>query len=699
MVTARLYKQSGFNLLNIPDSEATLEASAAHIDVPAMDILQVMHNTHITIRAKESQVSDADFMKLIKVDDTAAHPTMTAFYAINSYTMTSGDVIDLEVSMEPILTAGGFSNFADYIEGTVTRHHLHKITPIIPPSPPSGLLNVKVYEYMVNSSVEDDPYLVPSYPAKLKFRQLVFQCQDIDTGQGIMDAHFPYALIVFSTLPTDVAANFKYDIGDPTSGDGLTAEISNYDGSFTTLELGIGSIFNDTVYTTQDSQSAYFNTPSSYVNYMDIITSTNELKTFKKRLSELAANNLTGIITKCYYVPMKWFSVTGNMQNATWSQVIAQFNEANFRSVQKHYAEVPVILDHAYPQTHGFSGNVKAKVIDAYEHGKCSMQPLMGKNFQLTMIASKTGDTKTFNPEELIQPDGTILFKGVPDPRPNGGVKFAVKRYGADDNEGTYLHRGAFTDIIEGGGWTPESIDSVGRTGYNVNRQLFNAQQQAKDTSTEIQLQSGVEPESSGNPFGAIEGFVRRYQDVYSAGGGFFNSVAAGLSGDAFTSAYSNGNPGDIGRGVRAGNERAITAANRQVEKASELAQFGAANSPQPVAVGSPATDDLDILSYSLILMQRVPDERDIDKFIKIQSRFGVRHTTLFDKDFIDNHMYFNYIEMTGANVYQIGTGSSSSILNSKMLRQAVADALNTGVRIWHVKPNTSDANPYKEGN
>lgn len=696
MVTARLYKQSGFNLLNIPDSEATLEASAGHIDVPAMDILQVMHNTHITIRAKESQVSDADFMKLTKVDDTAAHPTMTAFYAINSYAMTSGDVVDLNVSMEPILTAGGFDNFADYIEGTVTRHHLHKITPIIPPAPPSGITNVKLYEYMVNSSIEDDPYLVPSYPAKMKFRQLVFQVPDFESSVGgVTEAHFPYALVVFSTLPTDVAANFKYDIGDPTSGDGLTAEISNYDGTIMPLELGIGSIFNDTVYTTQDSQSGYFNTPSSYVNYMDLITSVNELKTFKRRLSALAANNLTGIVTKCYYVPMKWFS--HGMKHATWSQIIGGFNEGEFRSVHKYFDRVPVIIDHPYPQDHGHSGDVKNWVIYEYEHGKCSMQPLMGKNFQLTVIASKTGDTKTFNPEEVIQPDGTMLFKGVPDPRPNGGVKFAVKRYGADDIEGNKY--GTFTDIIEGGGWTSESIDSVGRTGYNVNRQLFNAQQQAKDTSTEIQLQSGVRPESSGSPFAAIEGFFRRYEDVYSSGGGFFNSIAAGLSGDAFTSPYSNDNPGNIGRGVTAGNERAITAANRQVEKASELAQFGAANAPQPVAVGSPATDELDILSYSLILMQRVPDERDIRKFIKIQSRFGVRHTTLFDKDFIDNHKNFNYIEMTGANVYQIGTGSSSSVLNSKMLRQAVADALNTGIRIWHRKPNTSDVNPYKEDN
>lgn len=688
MVTARLYKQSGFNLLNIPDSEATLEASAGYIDVPAMDILQVMHNTHITIRAKESQVSDADFMKLTKVDDTIAHPTMTAFYAINSYTMTSGDVVDLNVSMEPILTAGGFDNFADYIEGTVTRHHLHKYTPT-PDQPGQTLTNdQKIYKCMQQTGMESDPYLVPSFPAKMKFVEHLFWPGYARGAGGWDEAKFPYALVVFSSIPVDSGANFKYDIGDPTSGDGLIAEISNYDGTIPIVEMSLKSIYDDGYYSTYDHEGAYWNSPSSYTDYLTLIENIADMKRFKGNLARLAANNLTGIITQCYYVPMLWFSYGGGGENP-WLPIIGGFTDATFRSPQNHFSGSPI-----YTNT-----DIKNKMLTGFSAGKCSMQPLMGDNNQITFIATKTGDTKSFKPEDIIQPKGEVLAKGTPDPRPNGGIKFAIKQYGADDYDYGSAPRGHFSNIIEGGSWTKTSVNSIGQTGYNVNRQLFNAQQQSKDTLADYASMAGIQSyKNTSDPISWATNMIKSAleQNTLSnlINGGTKDQYSSGFSAE-----ISGFNGIDYTEGILAGNERLMGLANREVEKKAELAQFGASNAPQPIAVGSPSSDELDVMSYTLLMFKRELDERDIDKFIKIQSRFGVRHTTLFDKDFIDNHMNFNYIEMTGANVYQIGTGSSSSVLNSKMLRQAVADALNTGIRIWHKKPTTSDHNPYKEGN
>lgn len=689
MVTARLYKQSGFNLLNIPDSEATLEASAAHIDVPAMDILQVMHNTHITIRAKESQVADADFMKLTKVDDTAAHPTMTAFYAINSYVMTSGDVVDLNVSMEPILTAGGFDNFADYIEGTVTRHHLHKYTPT-PDQPGQTLTNdQKIYKCMQQTGMESDPYLVPSYPTKMKFIKHLFWPGYKQGAGGWEEANFPYALVVFSSIPVDSGANFKYDIGDPTSGDGLIAEISNYDGTIPIVEMSLKSIYDDAYYSTYDHSSLYWDSPSSFTDYLTLIENIVDMKRFKGDLARLAANNLTGIITQCYYVPMMWFSRSGSGADP-WLPVIGNFTEMELRSPSNHFATQPIYTNTA----------INNKMLAGFSAGKCSMQPLMGDSNQITFIATKTGDTKSFKPEEIIQPKGEVLTKGTPDPRPNGGVKFAIKHYGADDYDYGSGNRGHFDYIIEGGSWTKTSVNSIGQTGYNVNRQLFNAQQQSKDTLADYASMAGIQSyKNTSDPISWATNMIKSALEQST-----LSNLINGGTKDQYSSGFSaeiSGFDGiDYTEGILAGNERLMGLANREVEKKAELAQFGAANAPQPIAVGSPASDELDVMSYSLLMFKRELDERDIDKFIKIQSRFGVRHTTLFDKDFLDNHQKFNYLEMTGANVYQIGTGNGqSSVLNSKMLRQAVADALNTGIRIWHVKPNTSDANPYKEGN
>ena len=94
----KMYMNTGFNLINVPDSPSLLEQKTSK-KFGVIDCLQRYFLPSITIRATEDQVIHGDFLKLYDVDD----PDKYAYYVINSYTMTSGDTVTLDVTMEPLL--------------------------------------------------------------------------------------------------------------------------------------------------------------------------------------------------------------------------------------------------------------------------------------------------------------------------------------------------------------------------------------------------------------------------------------------------------------------------------------------------------------------------------------------------------------------------------------------------------------------
>lgn len=665
MFTAKLYSRTGFDLFNIPDSEETLNAAAGNriTDVPAMDILQLLHLSSITIRATEDQVDNVDFLKLIKDEHRSA------FYVVDGYEMTSGDTATLYVTMEPILTGGGINNIKR-MDGTVSRHHLAE--------PETTGTAMNLYDYLHESTIEEDPLLVPSYPTVIKYQKMLFM-PPVEHNEGLGDVHYmPYGLVVEATIPIDKAVNFKYDIGDVTQGDGLVASMGEYDGYIPTNEFSIRSPYDRVTYDTFDG------TPSSVTAEISCITSNNAMKGFKKYLAQLEANNLTGIITGCYYVPMKWFSA-GTQQ--AWAQIISGFGPTHFFNAEPSRDDLEPIPDTVSDATsEGFPTLYsQQKIKEAIQNGFCSMQPFIGKYNELIFIATASGDTRQYNVENLLQSDCRVYAMGIPDPRKHGGVQFTVEKYDPYIDHSDWEFEGHDSDVIDGGRWIPESVSSIGQTGYNINQRLFNSQQKIADVKTDVQAMSGWDKtKDGGGVFDVIGAGIERFKTAASAGYGL-GSIGAAFDPN-FENPYQMDNRyTEVGRGVVAGNERAITIANRRADKAAELAQFSASNAPHPIAVGSSGSGDLDIHSYALVCFHRVLDQRDIEKFIAIQSRFGCKHTAVFDKSYLNNRRNFNYIEMTGCNIYEL----ENYTLESKVLREEMADAFNNGVRIWHVPPKT----------
>ena len=193
MWNVRLYYETGFNAVNIPDSPALLE-TMKHSDFPGLDILQGEHLSYVNVKATRAQVKNADYMRLTDGTDTF-------YYIVEDFTMTSTDVAMLSIVMDYFTTHGGVTGIA-VLDGVVERHH------------------VAVEDDKYGAYTEDDPMLVPS--KELEFDE-VSLFTDMVT-EGTTKSH----IILETTLDMkEIATNANAINYNTAGGDSVTVPLVN----------------------------------------------------------------------------------------------------------------------------------------------------------------------------------------------------------------------------------------------------------------------------------------------------------------------------------------------------------------------------------------------------------------------------------------------------------------------------------------
>lgn len=134
-----LFLNSGFNAVNIPDSVATLNASAAHVEVDPVEILQNRFLAKVRINADWSTVKDCDYCKIGNF-----------YYSVSSVNMLSESTAELSLNPDFILSAGGTK------EGNATFQILDGVTE-----------RQTVSEDNFGEYTDDDPLTTPQKPLRL----------------------------------------------------------------------------------------------------------------------------------------------------------------------------------------------------------------------------------------------------------------------------------------------------------------------------------------------------------------------------------------------------------------------------------------------------------------------------------------------------------------------------------------------------
>ncbi len=108
----RIYRNSGFNAVNIPDSPALLDTLGNYVDCYALDLNQERFLPIVKIRGDWASVKDTDYCK---VGDF--------FYFVDDVQMKEGDVAQLTLTPDFITSAGG-PGALEILDGVTDRVHV-----------------------------------------------------------------------------------------------------------------------------------------------------------------------------------------------------------------------------------------------------------------------------------------------------------------------------------------------------------------------------------------------------------------------------------------------------------------------------------------------------------------------------------------------------------------------------------------------
>ena len=115
--SCRVYKNSGFNSCNIPDSPALLE-QCTFIDVPTLQIMQERFLSSIRVKSTWGDIKNGDYVKLYNTETGSKW-----FYSIENISMQAKDVAVLSVIPDYINSVGGVSGLK-IVDGITERVHV-----------------------------------------------------------------------------------------------------------------------------------------------------------------------------------------------------------------------------------------------------------------------------------------------------------------------------------------------------------------------------------------------------------------------------------------------------------------------------------------------------------------------------------------------------------------------------------------------
>ena len=646
----KMYMNTGFNLINVPDNPSLLEQKTSK-KFGVIDCLQRYFLPSITIRATEDQVIHGDFLKLYDTEDDSKF----AYYVINGYEMTSGDTIVLDVSMEPLLTCGGIDNIT-ILDGMTSRHHLAAGEQI---------------------PTEKDPLLVPK---KVFVKPVAYFVDGI--------AHIGHKLIVraiMSRSALNYLANravnqcLNNTVNLTASYDSETQTIDGYSGVMcsTPSIVDLSNPADRTEIKFKDygglpsdpGPSGITTDASDCTYYWQVIDDDkNNFSAMLKRLTELGRED---VILDAYFLPTTFIDdgITG-MPNIT-KMVNAQHRDIgdNILFCTMSKSEYMVLPHYGTKRPSEF-------------HNKGIF---FGDNFAYTFLSPDNGQSIKVNPEEFYKPsadydtipEGSVTPGETPDVfpkvlvsydlRPGGNMTFHMMPT-VDTALGysLFMSRRGTPYVLSTGPWDTASLSVNAVSGGIVKAKAYQASSYLKDVAAEVNTRYEIENKTRGLRHFNLLGLPGYYQaKILDAEAGSIGTGNRSQNMQTFT------------REALQGNEYGKARFDRMMERAREDTEFMAGMVPKTEVISKSSGSCL-LNGQGLIVFRNYVSSEDIERFDRIINKYGSKHTTMLTHDMLTNRPLFNYIETQGVSI------KCSTV--PKSVRDELANAFNTGLRIWHVK-------------
>lgn len=280
MASCTLYKNSGFNSVNIPDSSSLLQTNTTQVNTSTVDVLQNRFLTWVSVKVTWEDVRDVDYCQ---VGDF--------FYYVSGITMTSYDVARLTLVPDFITSAGGPTSLT-ILDGVTDRHHVAKA------------------DDTYGTYDEADPLLSPAQPLNMY----------VDDGSFLGDPN-GYFTIIESTIDlvllgyadgveTLEARTFKSPVSDSSSEQGEVT-VPYVPPVTKTTTFGMGS----TSQTTNTIGSCCFDATNEYV---------------QKGVALARALGVEDAIVAQYALPSKYFAITYASDSIYGNAYISKIDDVNY---------------------------------------------------------------------------------------------------------------------------------------------------------------------------------------------------------------------------------------------------------------------------------------------------------------------------------------------------------------------------------
>lgn len=283
-------------------------------------------------------------------------------------------------------------------------------------------------------------------------------------------------------------------------------------------------------------------------------------------------------------------------------------------------------------------------------------------------IMSASGASSEFSPEDIATSfEGSPSVKMKVDPRPDGKPYFRYSSYLGDASD-----EGFWRNSISGLSWADTPLVYSGKSGSYLDEANYRYSRIASaismNTTSEI-YNRNLTTTTLPNVIGASAGFVG---SMLGAAPGDWSGIGESASKaiGAWTSAYNDAT------NFQASIDQYKNARNQ------ELANFGFSQSVVAPVVSFPYNASIirDMLGNGVLSYRYRYSDNDINRIDKLLTMFGYVDRRKFNFKMFDVHTDFEYLQLSGVSVI----GSSLP----RWWRDIIKAQLNTGFRMWHVKPS-----------
>lgn len=655
---AEIYKNTGFNSANIPDSIGLIRASQEPIKATTLNIVQNRFINSITIKTTFNEIKDADYCILY----TDINEDLFCYF-VTGVVMNNSDTATLGLSPD-VLTSVGIKNLT-FLDGITERHHVTDDT-FAKYTEEDPLLNC--CEPLENITCFDFIDIVPTEEDGTKDTSCVRLCKTS------VDLHYLDEL----NKSNDLGCKRFSSTWDDASGETFTASV----------DVPVTPSLNKETITTYDIQSLYANFRDNNTATFDIDSEEIPIAQGIQRARDLGTESA---ILAQYQIP----KIYCNYSNYKFDNS----SEDNDSTQSPYYYHIALSNDKIdiIPR----KNDTDTAIDFEYDTTVINKRVLYGKvnSYKITTAA---GNSLEFLPEDLyndVTPHRPRLIVYA-DLRPTGCPYFKFKYFKGDENN--------FINTVAGAQWQNVPLTFNQQSGTILN--TYNA-----DTQRYLQLANRA-VERASERLKVSNDMGNSINNVINMTSGAFSSTAIPFQYNSID--FSGTNP-QIVNNTGYENVTSLNSSGMSLpllnilsnKRAQQIREFSSAENFQKNLEGNLMnfyysqlnvvpeinfnfTNDLvrDYVFNGCLVTRIRPSDADLKRQDRLLEMFGYKHTDTIKQDYFFNRQKFNYI---------LAHGISLANNIPQYLKNLIEAQLSNGVRVWHVLPDeqfyTPGNNPIKE--